>query len=128
MRNSHDLPLVDPISTRRPAVADPGLTDLQRRLDRLLNQVHLIEAELSALRDEVAAFDGTIVPSNPAADDLSDGNLLDVSSAQERFGLPADQLRRWARETAGTEQAIGVRRGGRWLVDPRRVRARLNGG
>ena len=45
-----------------------------------------------------------------------------------RFGIPADCLRRWARETRNTPDEIGRRKGGRWLVSIPRLQRRINGG
>lgn len=91
--------------------------DLLARIDRIM-------AELAALRAEVAGAEGTIVPSSNGlgADDLADGNLIDSHAAQERFGHPADSIRKWCRE-----EDLGVRRGGRWLVSIPRLQARING-
>jgi hypothetical protein len=94
--------------------------DLLERIDRIM-------AELAELRAAVAgagASAGTIVPPfECGGDDLADGNLIDTHAASARFGHPADSIRKWCRE-----ENIGVRRGGRWLVDPRKLRARINGG
>jgi hypothetical protein len=89
--------------------------DLLARLDSIL-------AELHALRDEVAADVPKFGPISDEGTDLSDANLLDTHAASARFGYPQDTLRKWARE------GCGVKRGGRWLVDPARLQRRLNGG
>jgi hypothetical protein len=84
-------------------------------------------AALARFRAQVAAL---IPPaeSNGLDDDLADGNLLDTHAAAARFGLPADCLRRWARETRNTPGEIGRRKGGRWLVSIPRLQRRINGG
>jgi hypothetical protein len=101
--------------------------ELITRIDRLVEQVHLLQVELAALRGEVAALapsaavgNGTI-DNTEGADDLSDGNLIDTHAAQERFGYPRDTIAKWCRE------GCGIKRGGRWLVDPVRLARRLNG-
>jgi len=55
------------------------------------------------------------------ADDLADGNLLDTTAAQERFGYPRDTIALWCR------QGCGVKRGGRWLASVPRLQRRING-
>jgi hypothetical protein len=106
-------------------VASPA--DLLARLDA-------IAAELAALRAEVAATSGTIVPplegNGSASDncpkdahDLADGNLLDTHAAQERFGYPRNTIALWCRT-----EGLGVIRGGRWLASVPRLQRRLNGG
>jgi hypothetical protein len=96
----------------------------------ILARLDAIMAELAELRAEVvasmpvSATEGNCLD----ADDLADGNLLDTHAAAARFGIPADCLRRWARETRNTAGAIGRRKGGRWLVSIQRVQRRINGG
>jgi hypothetical protein len=114
------------------AIAAPH--DLLARLEALLNQVHLVEAELQALRDEVAVRNRTGGPHDNAgndhavseigqtADDLSDANLIDTHAAQERFGYPRDTIAKWCR------QGDGVKVGGRWMASVPRLKARINGG
>lgn len=96
----------------------PG-PDLLARIDR-------IAAELAELRAEVAATAGTIVPPVSSPDEADD--MLDTHACSARFGFPRDTIAMWARQTAGTEQAIAVRSGGRWLINPRKLRQRINGG
>jgi hypothetical protein len=57
-------------------------------------------------------------------DDFAEHLLIDPCAAQNRFQIPQDTLRKWARETTGTEQAIGTRRGGRWVLSIPRLRKR----
>jgi hypothetical protein len=127
-------------------MADPDLIAALQRLDRALSELLEVRAELAAHlgpdlgRAPAPAADGPYtartladlaaegVRSMHTPTDLADGSLIDTTAAAARFGCPSDQLRRWARETAGTEQAIGARHGGRWLFSPARIRARLNGG
>ena len=82
----------------------------------ILARLDAIMAELAELRAEVAAT----MPA-PAAEgngldaaDLADGNLLDTHAAAARFGIPADCLRRWARETRNTPGEIGPLVSARW--------------
>lgn len=90
---------------------------LRERIDRII-------AELIALRDEL---NGTIVPPEDA--ELRPGqlsrsdDLIEISTAVERFNRPADTLRYWCRE-----EGCGRKIGGRWMVDPGAVRKKLNGG
>jgi len=74
-----------------------------------------------------AALASNPKPPSNGADDFSDFNLLDSCSASARYTCPQDQLRRWCRESANSESAIGIRRGGRWLISIPRLRAKLNG-
>ena len=97
-------------------MADPIAT-----IDRILGEL----LELRAALAEQAA-DGK----NCAADgkncnedsDFAEANLLDTTSAEQRFGHPRNTLAKWARQ-----EGIGVRRGGRWLVSVPRLRRHLNG-
>lgn len=88
-----------------------------RRLDAILREV-------AALRDEVQAS----LPVPAAAgngldvDDLAEQNLIDTTSAQERFGFPRNTLAKWCRT-----EGLGVMRGGRWLVSVPRLQRHLNG-
>jgi hypothetical protein len=95
--------------------------DLLARLDAVL-------AELAALREEVAAVEGTIFPSSSMfastivePNDLSEGNLLDTHAASARFGYPRDTIALWCR------QGDGVKVGGRWMASVPRLQRRLNG-
>ena len=54
---------------------------------------------------------GTYNLPTPGDDDLADSNLLDTTSAAERFNYPRNTLAKWCRT-----EGVGVRRGGRWLV------------
>jgi hypothetical protein len=97
----------------------PPAADIVARLDELLRQV-------AALRDEVAA---SVPPAAgnglDAGDDFAEHHLIDPASGQTRFSVPQDTLRKWARESEGTEQAIGFRRGSRWLLSIPKVRKRI---
>lgn len=94
-----------------------GPPDLLARIDRAI-------AELQAIRAEVAAAEppAGVRFRSPDADDLADVNLIEISTAVERFNRPADSLR-WMCRTQG----CGVKRGGRWLVAPARIERWLNG-
>jgi hypothetical protein len=95
-------------------MADP---DFLERIDRAI-------AELRAIRDElVASMPVPAVEGNGLdVDDLADGNLLDTTAAQERFGHPRNTLAKWCRT-----EGLGVRRGGRWLISIPRLQKHLNG-
>jgi hypothetical protein len=87
----------------------------------LLERIDRIAALVAELRAEVAGIDLKSEANGLDADDLAPEHLLDTTSAQERFGYPRNTLAKWARE------GLGVRRGGRWLLDPEKLRRRLNG-
>src|SRR5262249_42828178 len=74
--------------------------DLLERIDRAL-------AELQAIRDEVAASLPAPAAEGNDLDDLAADNLLDTTSAQERFGYPRNTLAKWCRT-----EGVGVLRGG----------------
>jgi hypothetical protein len=90
--------------------------DLIERIDAAIRELQVVRAELASQLPAVAAdrADGV--------DDLAPENLLDTCAAQERFGFPADTIRKWCRT-----EGLGVMRGGRWLVSTPRLRRRLNG-
>jgi hypothetical protein len=94
-----------------------GPNDLLARLDAAL-------AELRAIRDElVASMPPPAAEGNGLdANDLEPDNLLDTTSAQERFGHPRNTIAKWCRT-----EGLGVRRGGRWLVSVPRLQRHLNG-
>jgi hypothetical protein len=98
-------------------MAGPGLIS---RIDAAIAELQAIRAELAGA--EAGGEKGLSIVETPAAD-LTGGDLIDTHSAASRFGYPQDSIRKWCRE-----ENLGVRRGGRWLVDPRKLRARLNGG
>jgi len=95
--------------------------------EAFLEQLDKAIAQLQAIRDLVVAS----MPTPPATSgngrdpdpgaDFALHNLIDPASAQIRFAIPQDTLRKWARETAGTEQAVG-RRGAVVSLDARRWR------
>jgi hypothetical protein len=97
-------------------MADPELIALLRRLDVALT-------ELGAVRDELRGFLASSAAVGNGLDDLSDANLIDTTSAQERFNYDRHTLARWCRT-----EGLGVRRGGRWLVSIPRLQRYLNGG
>src|SRR5262245_35346516 len=96
----------------------PG-PDLLERIDRILAE--LAELRAAVADAEAAERRNSYTPSE--VDDLADGNLLDTTSAAARFNYDRHTLARWCRE-----EAIGVRRGGRWLVSIPRLQRHLNGG
>jgi hypothetical protein len=83
----------------------PG-PDLLARINRLLGQVRLVEAELLELRAGIAAANGADVTNDFAAE-----NLIEISTAVERFNRPADTLR-WLCRTEG----VGRKLEGRWKI------------
>src|SRR5262245_38416078 len=96
-----------------------GPDDLLQRLDRIMAELAELRAELVAVSLPASAAEGNGLD----VDDLADTNLLDTTSAQERFGYDRHTLARWCRM-----EGLGVRRGGRWLVSIPRLQRRLNGG
>ena len=92
----------------------------------LLEQLEGLAAEqarvIADLRAELAA---QMPPAgnglDPDMDDFAEGNLIDTTSAEARFGHPRNSIALWAR------QGCGVKRGGRWLVSVPRLRRHLNG-
>lgn len=84
-------------------------------------------AELAALRMELAEQAklnaGVEFESTGEADDFAADALIEIGTAVERYGRPADSLRWMCRH-----QGCGVKRGGRWLVSIPRLQHRLNGG
>jgi hypothetical protein len=92
-----------------------GGPDLLERVDRIMS-------ELLELRAMVAGAEGNGLDAEPqrhgdaVVDDLADSNLLDTTSAQERFGHPRNTIAKWCRM-----EGLGVRRGGRWLVSVPRL-------
>ena len=94
----------------------------------ILARLDAIMSELAELRAEVAALIPPAEGNGLDAADLAPEHLLDTHAAAARFGIPADCLRRWARETRNTPDEIGMRKGGRWLVSIPRLQRRINGG
>jgi len=89
--------------------------------ERMLTRIDGLAAELAALRAELEA---QLPPAgnglDGSADDFAPEHLLEVSTASERFGVPCDTLRLWAR-TAG----CGRKAGGRWVLSALRLRRHL---
>ena len=84
-----------------------------------LERIDMIAEQLRQLRVEVQRLDAQEPPAD--TDDLAEHNLLDTTSAAERFSLPQDTARRWCRE------GCGVQRGRRWLASIPRFQRRLGG-
>jgi hypothetical protein len=99
----------------------PEAADILARLDAILAELAALRAEVAGAEEETFPRGGGNFPDD--GDDLAEANLLDTFSAQQRFGHPADSIRKWCRE-----EDLGVRRGGRWLVSIPRLQRRLNGG
>jgi hypothetical protein len=97
----------------------------------LLARIDQIAALVAELRAELAGAEGsTIINADSAGDLAADGdfaeyNLIDPASAAVRFGLAQDTARKWCRETEGTGEAIGIRRGSRWRLSIPKLRRRL---
>ena len=91
----------------------------------ILARLDAIMAELGALRTAlVASLPGPAGNGADQADDFAPYRQIDVASAAQRFGLAQDRLRSWARETQGTEQAVAIRQGGRWVFSICRLQRR----
>jgi hypothetical protein len=86
-----------------------------------LATIDRIMGELAALRAELAeqAADGK----NCDEDDFAVHNLLEISTACERFNRPPDSLRWMCRK-----HGCGKKVGGRWLASGPRLARWLNGG
>lgn len=93
----------------------------------ILERVDRALAELRAIRDELAAA-MPVTNGADAASDFAEHQLIDVPSAQIRFSILEDTLRKWARETEGTPDAVGIRCGGRWQLSIPRLRRRCGCG
>jgi hypothetical protein len=87
--------------------------------DALLARLDAIMAELAALRAAVA---GANTLHNVDGIDTPADNLIDTTSAAARFGYSRDSIIRWCR------QGCGRKVGGRWLADPHKLWAHINGG
>jgi hypothetical protein len=90
-------------------------------LDQIVDDVNRLVCKLAALRETIELVeDGAEQPQEtPSPDDFAACNLLDSSTAAERFGLPPDRVRRWCRE------GCGVRKGGRWLASVPKFKRKL---
>jgi len=94
---------------------DIDLIGRLRRVDTVLTEVRAaIVASLPAV--EANGHD-------PGAD-FAPHNLIDPASGRMRFGVAEDTLRKWARETQDTAEAIGRLRGHRWELSIPRLRKR----
>ena len=90
--------------------------------EALLARVDAALSELAEIRRQVAALLPPVEENGLDADDLADGNLLDTTSAAERFSYDRHTLARWCRM-----EGLGIRRGGRWWVSVPRLQRRING-
>lgn len=89
----------------------------------ILARIDAAIAELHAVRDEVAA----LLPASEGdgfdeADDFAPEQMIEITTAVERFNRPADSLRYLCRK-----ENCGRKIGGRWLASVPRLRRRLNG-
>jgi hypothetical protein len=91
----------------------------------ILAKLDAIAALIAELRDEVAAsLPPPVVQGNGLVDDFAPHLLIDPGAGRMRFGVAEDTLRKWARETQGTAEAIGRLRGHRWELSIPRVQKR----
>lgn len=93
-------------------------------LDRATGEALL--ARLDAALSEVAEVRRQVVELMPpaaanGADDFAEHNVVSVQAASERFYVPQDTLRCWARR----EQGLGVRSGNVWRISVPALRRRL---
>ena len=84
-------------------------------IDRIMGELLELRAALAATPPP--AGNGL----DSGADDLADVNLLDTTSASERFNFPRDTIAKWCREGSGRKV------GGRWMASAPRIARRLNG-
>lgn len=96
------------------------MPDLIAKLDAILGE--LLELRQALIEQAADGKNCDVDGKKSDEDDFSEGNLLDTTSAEQRFGHPRNTLAKWARQ-----EGIGVRRGGRWLVSVPRLRRHLNG-
>jgi hypothetical protein len=92
----------------------------------------VVEAEVAAARallEPLVGPDDDTAPEPDAepepepddtADDLAEHNLIDTTTAAERFGWPRDTIRRWCRDNG-----CGEKRGGRWLASIPLIKRRI---
>jgi hypothetical protein len=92
---------------------------LLARLDAALNEVAEVRRQVVELMPPAAANGA-----GTDTDDFAEYLQIDAASAQSRFSIPQDTLRAWARSTQNTEQAVAIRRGGRWVFSICRLRKR----
>jgi len=87
----------------------------------ILARIDAIAEALTELRAEVERQGGGYIVPIPSGNGLDrDEELLEVSTASARFNRPADSLRWLCRH-----ENVGRKIGGRWMVSPARLRARL---
>lgn len=92
------------------ATLEAAVAELRRQRDH-----PAISADIPSPEDDspiAATADDEANADFPAHD------LLETWEAAERFGVPADTLRYWARR-----HGIGTKRGGRWLISISRARS-----
>ncbi|TCU38761.1 helix-turn-helix domain-containing protein [Rhizobium azibense] len=91
------------------------MTDNRAVLDELIEGARRHLDGLLALRAKMA---GERV--SEAEDDFAPENLLDASTAAQRFGFSKQTIRRWVKD-----HSIGFKRGGRLLVSVPRLRRHI---
>jgi hypothetical protein len=97
------------------------------RGDAILERIDRIMRELLELRDAVsrgaeAAAEKGVTSIHTPDDDFAPVNLIEISTAVDRFNRPADTIRYWCRR-----EGDGKKIGGRWMASAARIRRRLNG-
>jgi hypothetical protein len=92
---------------------------LLAKLDCILGALAELRRELAAQQPAAPAAEGN---GRDADSDFRPDALIEISTAVEVFGRPADTLRYWCRR-----EGCGRKVGGRWLASAPRIRRRLNG-
>lgn len=106
------VPLAFPGGELEP-MSDPG--SIVQRIDEAIAALVALRAELAdhggqdALRDACGGVAGALNGVEAPED------WLEISTAAARFNRPQDTIRLWCR------QGAGVKRGGRWLANPRAI-------
>jgi hypothetical protein len=92
--------------------------------EALLLKLDEFAAELSRFRAELVALmppAATNGAGSEGADDFEEHNVVSVQAASERWHVPQDTLRHWARHEAG----LGIRTGNVWRISVPALRRRL---
>lgn len=108
--------------------------DLTNRSDRealdgaAADQLALVDLAIDSMRAALADLErarallaGKRIEVEPELPDSQDDDLLELGEAARRFRIAKDTLRSWARR-----ENIGVKKGGRWLVSIRQLRAKFS--
>jgi hypothetical protein len=87
--------------------------------EAILERIDRAIAELQAIKAEIAASIPTTEGNGlDVSNDFAD--VIEISTAVERFNRPADTLRYWCRR-----EGCGVKVGGRWMASPARIKRKL---